>query len=126
MEAVRGVIDANGSAGRGGAFGCRGPHLAQKTSAASTWFPHGLKKGTLNLMLYAKAECTGKPVARKQLQPRHGSAGFPAVSAGPLSLRRERHGCGVVLPLQLQLAGISPAARKRHVVNLHQRRRLAH
>src|ERR1022692_299067 len=37
MEAVRGVIDANGSAGRGGAFGCRAPHLAQKTSAASTW-----------------------------------------------------------------------------------------
>src|ERR1017187_9234990 len=99
MEAGRGVMDANGSAGRGGAFGWRAPHLAQKTSAASTGFPHWLQKGIRNLIRYAKAQCSGKPVARKHLQPRRGSAGFPAVSAGPLSLRRERHGCGVVLPL---------------------------
>jgi len=62
------VIDRNGSAGRTGAFGCRAPHLAQKTSAASTWFPHWLQKGIRNLIRYAKAQCSGKLVSRKHLQ----------------------------------------------------------
>jgi len=64
------VMDANGSAGRGRASGCRAPHLAQKTSLVSTWFPHWLQKGIRNLIRYAKAECSGKLMARKHLQPR--------------------------------------------------------
>ena len=70
MDAVRGVMDANGSAGRGGAVGCRAPHLAQKTSAGSTWFPHWLQKGIRNLIRYAKPECSGKLVVRKHLHGR--------------------------------------------------------
>src|SRR5580658_4668808 len=107
-------MDLNGSAGGGGAIGWRAPHLAQKTSAASTWFPHWLQKGIRNLIRYAIAECSGKLVARKHLQP----------SGKARSLRRERHGCDVVLPFQLEFAGIPTGAGKRHLVNLDRRRRL--
>jgi hypothetical protein len=73
MDAVRGVMEAKGSPGaflgRGPAPGCRAPHLAQKISFASTWFPHWLQKGIRNLIRYVIPGCSRKVAAGKHLQP---------------------------------------------------------
>src|SRR5579862_1952383 len=64
-------MDENGSdetpGARDGTPGWREPHLAQKTSAGSTWFPHWLQKGIRNLIRYANTECSGKMVSPKHL-----------------------------------------------------------